>query len=76
MLQPSAGNAAALTRQREAEVLRLVARGLSNAETAARLVVGAETVKSHVGAVLARPGARDRTQAVIAAYGSGFVAPG
>ncbi|MEV0157519.1 response regulator transcription factor [Micromonospora sp. NPDC050686] len=61
--------------EREAEVLRLMTTGLSNPEIAAELVVGVETVKTHVGNVLAKLGVRDRTQAVIAAYESGFVLP-
>ncbi|WP_299536992.1 response regulator transcription factor [uncultured Streptomyces sp.] len=65
---------AALT-DREEAVLRLMCRGMSNAEIAATLYLGVETVKTHVSAVLSKLGARDRTQAVIAAYESGFVAP-
>jgi DNA-binding NarL/FixJ family response regulator len=60
---------------REAEVLRLMTAGMSNVEIAAELVVGVETVKTHVGNVLGKLGARDRTQAVIAAYESGFITP-
>ncbi|MFI5529660.1 response regulator [Kitasatospora sp. NPDC051853] len=58
---------------REAEVLRLVAKGLSNGEIAEQLFLGVQTVKTHVSSVLAKLGARDRTQAVIVAYESGFV---
>ena len=52
-----------------------MAAGRSNVEIAADLVVGVETVKTHVGNVLAKLGVRGRTQAVIAAYESGFVTP-
>nr|WBO77210.1 response regulator transcription factor [Streptomyces sp. SBE_14.2] len=58
---------------RESEVLRLMAAGLTNAEIAERMEVGPTTVKSHVAAVLAKTGSRDRTQAVIAAYEAGFM---
>ncbi|MEV0524446.1 response regulator transcription factor [Streptomyces sp. NPDC050439] len=58
---------------RESEVLRLMAAGLTNAEIAGRMGVGPATVKTHVASVLAKTGARDRTQAVIAAYEAGFM---
>jgi DNA-binding NarL/FixJ family response regulator len=73
---PEQSRALALLTDREKEVLRLLAQGRSNKEIGDEIFVGMETVKSHVGSVLLKLGVRDRTQAVIAAYETGFIRPG
>ena len=76
--RPRAGRAAATLQEltyREREVLTLIGRGRANAEIATDLFISEQTVKTHVGKVLAKLGARDRVQAVIFAYDAGLVEP-
>lgn len=74
--QPDAFPGIAELTERELDVIRLMARGMSNGEVAQDLYLGEATVKTHVGRILAKLGARDRVQAVVAAYESGLVTPG
>ena len=62
--------------ERELDVVKLMTRGMSNSEIAAELYLGEATIKTHVGRILSKLGARDRVQAVVAAYESGLVSPG
>jgi DNA-binding NarL/FixJ family response regulator len=75
-VDPATARAVAGLSERETDVLRRLARGMSNSEIAEDLFLGASTVKTHVAHVLAKLGVRDRVQAVIAAYESGLIKPG
>jgi DNA-binding NarL/FixJ family response regulator len=73
--EPTDGQTVGDLTEREREVLVLVARGLSNQEICSELHLAEPTVKTHIGRILAKLGARDRAQAVVAAYESGLVRP-
>jgi DNA-binding NarL/FixJ family response regulator len=72
---PRGGHVASMLTERECEVLRLVATGMSNAEIADRLFISPATAKTHVAHLLTKLGARDRVQLVIIAYQAGLAAP-
>lgn len=74
--QPDAFPGIGQLTERELDVVKLIARGFSNAEIATELYLGEATIKTHVGRILAKLGARDRVQTVVAAYESGLVTPG
>ena len=74
--EPSLPSAVGALTQRETEVLRLIARGLSNAEISDTLVIAMQTTKTYVGRILTKLDLRDRAQAVVLAYESGLVTPG
>ncbi|SEM62012.1 response regulator [Streptacidiphilus jiangxiensis] len=75
-LDPPSSPALDVLTQRETEVLRLIACGLSNTEISSALVIAEQTTKTYVGRIFAKLGLRDRAQAVVTAYESGLVTPG